>query len=925
MLKRILALLCVLLMLSPIMSFATDTEDTDTTVDTESEETTDDATTEDASTDTAVTASYGYSLDSEAERKAEAIEDAVYDSKEDLLAAYTTYRFVSETDSLELYLEDTTMGLIIRNKNSGAIIKSVLSKEEAASRSLNYSETIYSNMCNGISIMACAKYTDSVRNQDYQQLGAPIGCDQATIEYTEIDNGFSAEVEFKITGIAHDGTITIVVNVYLDDEGLHVDIPYDQIVIDVTDDEDDSLIRLEYISVYQLMGFTQRGDRDGYMIIPDGNGAIIDYEDFVEVSDDGTSISSTFASQYLEWVYGEDLSYVSQANSATEFGEDAISEGNDTELILAPYWGQVHEDTGFAVLAVVDEGDEQLRIEASVQAVNGTLENYVGPRFYYGYTYTKPTNESSSSGVDTLPADDFVQDIAITYLFTEGTEASFTGLANAYREHLISRGELSELEETAALTMRIDFLGTDKEDFLIFKKTVTATTVSNIREIVDDLLGNGVENLELSYIGWQDGGVYDLPVTKYDVSSAIGGKIELNSLVEDINELDGVSFSLSTDMLYLNYSIHKIASNMLRKITGFTYKETRFFEEVYQNFRILTPSASAENMVSLAEELADAGYTSVTYTGVSNTVFSFMKNSTIYSKGETMDIYSEAFATVTEDLELALENPIKSYWQYTDKYYGLSLSTSSFAYETSEIPFVSTVLSGCMEIYSEYVNFEADKSDYFIKLATYGINPSFIITYENPSILQYTNSNDIYTSQYDHYAEQIAEYYKELTTISELKDGSSMIAYDIDGDIHTVVYENGLVIVADYAKMYLVAYKEGKVVYSYVPAEERELTSEELGDALVAYRAYANAQAVAEYVDDALLQSYSSVGYYYFYVYSNGISVVKSSVNGVVYVLDGDTPVYGYYTSTGTEMTESELSSFSSLVYSTEGGETDVE
>ena len=171
----------------------------------------------------------------------------------------------------------------------------------------------------------------------------------------------------------------------------------------------------------------------------------------------------------------------------------------------------------------------------------------------------------------------------------------------------------------------------------------------------------------------------------------------------------------------------------------------------------------------------------------------------------------------------------------------------------------------------------------------------------------------------------IAEYYEELTTISELKEGSSMTSYDIDGDIHTVVYENGLVIVADYEKMYLVAYKEGKVVYSYVPAEERELSSEELGDALVAYRAYANAQAVNEYIDDALLQSYSSVGYYYFYVYSNGISVVKSSVNGVVYVLDGDTPVYGYYTSTGAEMTESELSSFSGLVYSTEGGETDVE
>ena len=45
------------------------------------------------------------------------------------------------------------------------------------------------------------------------------------------------------------------------------------------------------------------------------------------------------------------------------------------------------------------------------------------------------------------------------------------------------------------------------------KKDAPVTTVDNIREIYADLESEGVTDILSIYKGWQDGGIFDLPVT----------------------------------------------------------------------------------------------------------------------------------------------------------------------------------------------------------------------------------------------------------------------------------------------------------------------------------------------------------------------------------------------------------------------------
>ena len=65
----------------------------------------------------------------------------------------------------------------------------------------------------------------------------------------------------------------------------------------------------------------------------------------------------------------------------------------------------------------------------------------------------------------------------------------------------------------------------------------------------------------------------------------------------------------------------------------------------------------------------------------------------------------------------------------------------------------------------------------------------------------YTNSNDIYSSEYDVYRDTIIEYSTELKEISEKTEGAYIIGHEIfDSQIRKVTYDNGVVIYINYAR-----------------------------------------------------------------------------------------------------------------------------
>ena len=83
-----------------------------------------------------------------------------------------------------------------------------------------------------------------------------------------------------------------------------------------------------------------------------------------------------------------------------------------------------------------------------------------------------------------------------------------------------------------------------------------------------------------------------------------------------------------------------------------------------------------------------------------------------------------------------------------------------------------------MPMYSDYVNFEANKNEFFLQMVESGVYPSFYITYENSSALIYTNSCDLYSTEYSTYKDTIVEYDAQLREVAAAVENAFIVEHE---------------------------------------------------------------------------------------------------------------------------------------------------
>ena len=114
-------------------------------------------------------------------------------------------------------------------------------------------------------------------------------------------------------------------------------------------------------------------------------------------------------------------------------------------------------------------------------------------------------------------------DIKVRYRLVSGDYADFVGLAVAFMNYLLDNHFVEKLDYD--YNTRIDFIGVEREEWLLSTKNVTMTTVENIREIYNDLDEAGITDILSIYKGWQKGGVNRVPITRYKADKNIGERM----------------------------------------------------------------------------------------------------------------------------------------------------------------------------------------------------------------------------------------------------------------------------------------------------------------------------------------------------------------------------------------------------------------
>lgn len=669
------------------------------------------------------------------------------------------YSKVAESDSYELYLYEPTMSIILRNKATGALLLSTLSEEDDNGAN-NKTWTAY--MQSGV-VLSAIKNANDTYQVDL------VSCEN-TIDYSYDTNGFAAKIYWK----EYDFGFTVKVS--LEGNELVVEVPEDSI----TENGTDSYIGT--VSLFPMLGYSYLDNQAGYMFIPDGNGALIYLDD-----KDGR-----YASGYSQMIYGADAGFTESTTETLLWGR--YQTVNESEKVLAPVFGMAHTDDGLAYLAIVEEGEKRASIEAQP---NGVMVDYnrCYARFLLRRTYIQPLNNSNSGTMTSVEADRTHGNLKVRYILLSGEDAGYSGMAVAYRDYLLDNNLIQRRDNS--YKTRVDFLGTDREEFLISTRAVVMTDVDQVREIFGELQAAGVNTLLSIYKGWQKGGMYQIPISKYKADGKIGGTGALTDLIKD-SESAGYDIYLYNDALRANPAESNTTFNIVKKVNK-RRLEIQTRDYVYDTFNYLLPNRSDYNLDKFVKSYTAKGVDNLAVAGITRNLFSYSYSGSYYDRLFTADAYESSMADISKQTSLILEKPFAYLWNYTEAMIDMPLGTSDFMYEDEEVPFFSIVLKGVVPMYSEYVNFEANKQEFRLQMIESGVYPSFYVTYEDSADLIYTNSADLYSTKYSSYKDTIIEYDADFRQVAALTGDAMIVRHEkLAEGVNRVTYDNGVVFYINY-------------------------------------------------------------------------------------------------------------------------------
>lgn len=687
------------------------------------------------------------------------------------------YEKLYETDSAIYYFRDDRDVIAVFDKETGYLWKTGLDSPTAKAmrKEARDAETeedfqrleenpvddnmneIYTNFANSL-VSVEYRNVDSV--EAVKKASSSSDDSESTLSKVA-DNKFCLDVDFE--------EIDLQMKVYITfgEKGITYDIPFEEMggegIYSLTD-----LFITPFLgsSGGQLLKFNREtGEYDivekkeaptGYAFVPDGSGALVRFQD------------NTISFQgYTGDVYGKD---VSQGEYYYEELTDAIALKDP----VMPVFGVAYGDDQVAFVAYADKGDEYMSVMLTPEE-NMTYYTWTTPKFTYNLKYYKVYNKAGD-GYYALMDEPNKFDVSMTYEFLSGdgsgsTEAAnYVGMALTYRKHLIEKGVLTEGGNTqnSDIPIRLDFIMSDAKSSVVGMENVVVTTAKDVGTILDDVMADGITNINSGLYGWQKKGVsFAKPYTQ-KFSSDIGKKKEFKNLFTSFAQ-KGVDISYAQDYVTVNEEMLNYYKTAVKHVNSWYVFEDRsslLMDTVpITYFGFAVPEKSASWLTKQYNKMKDYS-SSMTIEGIGSTLTgNFENDDTIYTVGEAVTLYQETLSSMQNDVKLNIETPGEYLWQYTDRFLQSPVGHSQYVFETDAVPFLQIVLNGTMEVYAPYANFSFYTQSDILKMIDYNLYPSFILSHEPSYELADTVSCDLYSTEYSLYEELIKEVYAGVNQV----------------------------------------------------------------------------------------------------------------------------------------------------------------
>ncbi len=569
----------------------------------------------------------------------------------------------------------------------------------------------------------------------------------------------------------------IPVEYRIDGENFIASIPMDEIKYP----ESYPVTQIEFM---EFFGASFISETNGYTFIPDGSGALIKFDPNYKMSD-----------QYYSTVYGDDKGIL------------VFEKRLQAEQVAMPVYGQKAGNKAF--LAIIEDGETMANITAYRAGRLNAFYSVYPTITTIAMDYVRLGDGNSTSQIPTFQPDLYEGAFKIRYAFLEGGEADYSGMARYYRNYLVSRYNMKKADTDENIPFYLETLGAIKKTKSVLGITYTGsvalTKYEDVKEIVEELKANNINNIKLMFSGWFNDGMNESGASGIKIEGILGGTGAFRELVA-YTKSEGIEFYPSVSFLKFSntkrgFSNYRDAARNLddRFARSFLYNLVTFGRTV-QEF-VLSPRRLPKVVDKFLDAYDKYDISGVALEDMGTYVNSDFNTRRLVLRQDALEVQQAEILKIKEATGRILINDGNAYAApYADYILSAPLSNSGFNIEDESVPFYQMVYHAYVQYAGDPINLNESQRNEILKIMEYGAGIYFKWIYQESSIMKQTSYDQIYSTNYSDWMGEAASYYVAANgALKDVQDQLMIKHEKLAVKVYKTTYENGTEIIVNYS------------------------------------------------------------------------------------------------------------------------------
>jgi len=561
-------------------------------------------------------------------------------------------------------------------------------------------------------------------------------------------------------------------------------------------------------SLNLLPAFGAAGKKEtGYILVPEGTGAIINYNN-----------GKVKQAAYTSAMYGHDYASIRP---------EVINEPR----VIFPVFGMATEGSSF--LCILEDGKSWASVTANT-AGQPSYGSYNSANAAYtiihgnNYDVSERTNNKVYMFEQQLPEGSIIQ----RYRFIDSD--SYMDMAAAYREYLLANNPQLNRTLSADAQTVIELVGAiDKVQQRLGVPTnvpIALTTYKQASELTEKLIGEDLSNLSIRYTGWMNGGLNQSMLSSIRLMSEMGSTAELNAFTKLASDagvplyLDGLTcFARDSGLLEGFVIMRDAARHTTREEAEIPEYSSIWYgpQDWRENYFLLKPELIMKGVDVLSDAADDYSAAGVALRDVGFLLSGDYDPKNFVTREEAR-LQQQAKLTELHDKgQLVMTRSGNDYAAVlSDIVTDVDLDGNAYHVIDEVVPFYTAALHGAVPYTGMAINLSEDREELLLRSAEMGASLQYSLMASNVQELQDSWFSEYYgadaTIIYDDMVATLKAYNESMSgTFDQVMTG-----HERYGNVTVTEYENGIRVYVNYG------YADAEVDGVQIPARSYKTVKE---------------------------------------------------------------------------------------------------